>query len=308
VSYADTIPLGFGLGPGATLQVEGYLPGQSEDMTIPRSLVAPGFFSVMRIPILDGREFTRQDDLNTAPVVIVNQSFARRFFKDRNPIGRKIRAWGKWATVVGLVKDTKQYTLIEPPRPYFYASAQQIAAPPVIAFYVRTTGHPDQMTAALRREAAAIDPNAGAFDAMPLAEYIAAPLFPQRMAAGLLSALGALSMLLAAVGLYSVMAYAVSQRTHEIGIRMALGARPGDVLGMVVRQGMVLTLKGLAAGVGVALAATSLVASMLVNVSATDPLVFAGAALFLGLVALAASFLPARRATRIDPVFALRHQ
>ncbi|MDP3000117.1 MAG: ABC transporter permease [Bryobacterales bacterium] len=308
VSYADTIPLGFGLGPGQTLQIEGYLPGQSENMTIPRSLVALGFFGVMRIPLLEGREFTRQDELNTAPVLIVNQAFARRFFKDRNPIGRKIHAWGKWRTVVGLVKDTKQYTLIEAPRPYLYAPAQQIAAPPVIAFYVRTAGNPDQMTATLRREAAAIDPNAGAFDAMPLAEYIAAPLFPQRMAASLLSALGVLSMLLAAVGLYSVMAYAVSQRTHEIGIRMALGARPGDVLGMVVRQGMALTAAGLAVGVGVALAATHLVASMLVNVSATDPLVFAGAALFLGLVALAASFLPARRATRIDPIFALRHQ
>jgi predicted permease len=308
VSYADTIPLGFGLGPGATLQIEGYVPGQSENMTIPRSQIAPGFFGVMRIPLLDGREFTRQDDLNTAPVLIVNQAFARRFFKDRNPVGRRIRAWGKWATVVGLVKDTKHYTLTEGPRPYFYAPAQQVSAPPVVAFYVRTAGNPDQMAATLRREAAAIDPDFGAFDAMPLAEYIAAPLFPRRIAAGLLSALAVLSMLLAAVGLYSVMAYAVSQRTHEIGIRMALGARPRDVLGMVVRQGMVLTLAGLAAGVGVALAATHLVASMLVNVSATDPLVFAGAALFLGLVALAASFLPARRATRIDPIVALRHQ
>lgn len=176
----------------------------------------------------------------------------------------------------------------------------------VSRFYLSTS--PDQMAATLRREAAAIDPNAGAFDAMPLAEYIDAPLFPRRIAASLLSALGVLSMLLAAVGLYSVMAYAVSQRTHEIGIRMALGARPRDVLGMVVRQGMVLTLAGLAAGVAVALAATRLVASMLVNVSATDPLVFAGAALFLGLVAVAASFLPARRATRIAPILALRHQ
>jgi len=308
VSYADTIPLGFGLGPGQTLQIEGYLPGQSENMTIPRSLVAPGFFGVMRIPLLDGREFTRQDEVNTAPVLIVNQSFARRFFKDRNPIGRKIRAWGTWRTVVGLVKDTKQYTLTEAPRPYLYAPAQQIDAPPVAAFYVRTAGNPDQMLATLRREAAAIDPNAGAFDAMPLAEYIDAPLFPRRIAASLLGALGALSLVLAAVGLYSVMAYAVSQRTHEIGIRMALGARPRDVLGMVVRQGMVLTAAGLAAGVGVALAATSLVESMLVNVSAADPLVFAGAALFLGLVALVASFLPARRATRIDPILALRHQ
>jgi len=159
---------------------------------------------------------------------------------------------------------------------------------------------------ALRRDAAAIDPEVGAFEAMPLADYIAAPLFPQKIAASLLSVLGALSLLLAAVGLYSVMAYAVSQRRNEIGIRMALGARVGDVLGMVMRQGMLLTAAGLAAGLVAALATAHLVGRMLVNVSASDPLIFSGSAVFLGMVALLACYLPARRATRVDPMTALR--
>jgi ABC-type antimicrobial peptide transport system permease subunit len=143
---------------------------------------------------------------------------------------------------------------------------------------------------------------------MPLSEYIGASLFPQKVAASLLGVLGAIALILAAVGLYSVMAYSITQRTQEIGIRMALGARPRDVLGLVVRQGMGLTLGGLLAGVVAAVAVTRLAAGLLVNVSATDPLIFGGAALFLALVALAASYIPARRATRIDPNVALHCQ
>jgi predicted permease len=308
VSYADTIPLGFGLGAGAGLQIEGYVPAQNENMTVGRTLVAPGYFAMLRIPLLEGRDFTEQDDLTTAPVVIVNEPFARRFFAGRNPVGRKIRFWSKWFTVVGLVKGSKHYTLTEPARPYFYVPFRQAAAPEDIAFYVRASGDPMVAVATLRREAAAVDPNAAAFDAMPLGDYIGAPLFPQRFAASLLSALGAMSLLLAAVGLYSVMAYVASQRTHEIGIRLALGAQPRDVLAMVVRQGILLTGAGVLAGMAATLAVTRLISGMLVNVSATDPLIFTAAALFLVLVALLASYLPARRASRVDPLVALRHQ
>jgi predicted permease len=308
VSYADSIPLGFGLGAASTLQIEGYIATQSENMTIGRTLVAPGYFGMLRIPLLEGRDFSEQDDLNTAPVMIVNEPFAQRFFAGRNPVGRKIRNWGKWFTVVGLVKGSKYYTLTEPPRAYFYVPFRQAAAPEDIAFYVRAAGDPLDALSTLRREAAAVDPNAGAFDAMPLSEYIGAPLFPQRLAATLLSALGGMSLLLAAVGLYSVMAYAVSQRTHEIGIRLALGAQPRDVLAMVVRQGILLTGAGVVAGIAATLALTRLVAGMLANVSATDPLIFTAAPLFLVLVALLASYLPARRASKVDPLVALRHQ
>ena len=308
VSYADTIPLGFGTGPGARLEVEGYVPTESENMTVGRTMVAPGYFQVLRIPILEGRDFTARDDLHSAPVAIVNEPFARRFFGGRNPVGRRIHAGSRWLTVVGLVKENKYYLLTEASRPYFFAPLAQVGAPQDIAFYIRSSGDPLALIATLRREAAAVDPNAGAFDAMPLADYIGAPLFPQRFAASLMSGLGVMALLLAAVGLYSVMAYAVSQRVHEIGIRLALGARPGDVLGMVVRKGILLTCAGVVTGLAGALAASRLLSGLLVGVSATDPLIFASATLFIVLVALLATYFPARRASRVDPMMALRHQ
>lgn len=308
VSYADSIPLGFGLGAGSELQIEGYSPAKNENMTVGRTLVAPGYFGALRLPLLEGRDFTEQDDFNTAPVVIVNEPFAKRFLAGGSPVGHKIRAWGKWRTIVGLVHGSKYYTLTESPRPYFYVPFRQASAPEDIVFYVRVAGDPLDAIQTLRREAASVDPNAGVFDAMPLTDYIGAPLFPLRFAASLLSALGAMSLLLAAVGLYSVMAYTVSQRIHEIGIRLALGAQPGDVLSMVIRKSIALTGMGVLAGIAVALAAGRLVSGMLANVSATDPLIFGGAVGFILGVALLAGYLPARRASKVDPIVALRYQ
>jgi ABC-type antimicrobial peptide transport system permease subunit len=198
---------------------------------------------------------------------------------------------------------------VEPPQPYFYMPFKQRFQEGFdIAFYLRTAGNPNEAIATLRREAVAIDPAAASFEATPLSEYITASLYPQKVAAKLLAVLALTSLLLSAVGLYSVITYAVSQRTHEIGIRIALGARPGDVVSMVIRQGMLLTLAGLLAGCAGALAAMRLVASMLVNVSAADPATYAAAALLLGAVALLACYLPARRAAKVDPIVALRHQ
>ena len=295
-SYADMIPLGLGMGPGTELRIEGYMPVRDENMDIDRTLVSPGHFDLMRIPLVQGRDFTTQDDANAPPVMIVNEAFAERFFDSGYPIGRTVRAWGKDFTVVGMARTIKHYQITEAPRPYFFAPVQQTEVPPDgtgIAFYLRTASSPDEALATLRREAAAIDPNVAPLDSMPLAEYIGASLFPQKVAASLLSALGAIALLLVAVGLYSVMAYAVSQRTHEIGIRIALGAQSLDVLGMVVRQGMILTAAGLLAGAALALAGTRLISGVLINVSSTDPLIFTGAALFLGLVTFAGQ-LPAR--------------
>ena len=160
--------------------------------------------------------------------------------------------------------------------------------------------------AGLEREVAEVDRNAGAFDAMPLTEWMGITLLPQKVAASILVALSGIALVLAAVGLYSVMAYSVTQRTQEIGIRMALGARPRDVLDDILRRGIALTVVGLLIGIAAALAVTHVVRSMLVNVRAADPVTFAGAALLLVLVALVASYVPARRATRVDPMVALR--
>jgi predicted permease len=309
VAYADSVPLGFEGSAWEDLQIEGYVPGPSENMKIDRNVVAPGFFDLMRIPLLDGRDFTERDDENSNPVMVVSETFAHRFFHGRNPLGYKVHGWGKWFTIVGVVKDTKYHRPNEPSQPYFYVPFRQVyRADLAIAFYVRMAGDPARGLAAIRRETRSLDPNVGVFDAMPLAESITASLFPQKVAASLLGALGTIALLLAAVGLYSLMAYSISQRTQELGIRMALGATPFDVLKLVVRQGMSLTAAGLLVGIAVAVAVTRVAAGMLVDVSATDPLIFAGAVLFLALISLLASYVPARRATRIDPIIALRYQ
>lgn len=173
---------------------------------------------------------------------------------------------------------------------------------------IRTPGNANDARPVLRREISALDANAALYDVMPLTEYTQAAVYPQKVAASMLAVLGILSMVLASVGLYSVIAYAVTERTHEIGVRMALGARPRDVLGMVLKKGMILTGAGLLAGIAGAMVITRLASRFLVNISAGEPAVFAAGALLLGGVTLLATYVPARRATKVDPVNALRTQ
>jgi predicted permease len=307
ITYANYAPLGSGAGPYTMIEAEGYVPALGESTRVNNYFVAPGYFDALRIPLLEGRDFNEGDDANAMPAVIVNQSFARRYFQGASPVGRKVRCFGKWATVAGLVKDSKYFSVTEAPRPHFFAPfRQQGRAGQQLYVFIRVAGRPDAVMNGLRREVAAIDPNAGAFDVMPLKEWTEVTLFPQKVAANLLSTLGLIALVLAAVGLYSVMAHAITQRTQEIGVRMALGAHPRKVLVNVLKRGMAMTLAGLAVGIAAALATTRLVASMLVGVSATDLPVFAGGALFLTAIALLASYVPARRATRVDPMTALR--
>jgi len=244
------------------------------------------------------------------PRMIVNETFSRRFFAGSNPLGRKVKvSAGTVFTVVGVARDIKYRSLVEAPQPYFYMPLKQRFREGLdLFFYLRTAGNPNEAIATLRREVMAIGPATATFEATPLVEYITASLYPQKVAAKLLTVLGLTSLLLSAIGLYSVVAYAVGQRTHEIGIRMALGAQTVDVVSMIVRQGMLLTLVGLLTGCAGALAATRLVASMLVDVSSADPATFAVVLLLLGAVGFLASYLPARRAAKVDPLVALRDQ
>jgi predicted permease len=305
VAYADSVPLGLAGGSWEDLKIEGYVPRPDENMKILRNVVAPGFFDLLRVPILEGRDFTEQDDRRWLPVMIVNQAFARRFFEHRNPLGKRVYGWGKWFTVAGVVKDSKYVGVAERPRPYFFVPFRQVYREDrAVALYVRTAGDPGAMIPELRRQVRLLDPKVGVYDAMPLAEYIGGSLYPMKVAATLLGVLGAWCLALAALGLYGVMAYTVSQRTHEVGIRMALGARPADVLRLVVGQAMLLVAGGLAAGAVAAFGLTRLVRGALVG--AGDPGVFLGAALMLSAVAALASFLPAQRAAGVDPVVALR--
>jgi predicted lysophospholipase L1 biosynthesis ABC-type transport system permease subunit len=214
---------------------------------------------------------------------------------------------GAWSTVIGLVKDSKYFRLTEPPTPYIYMPyLQRHGGEFWTAFFIRTVGPARGSIGAVRREAAAIDPNAGVAGVVEFEELVGGSLYPQKVAAALLSVLGAVSLLLAALGLYSVLAYAVSQRAHEFGIRMALGAKPSDVVLMVLRRGMALTVAGIVVGVVLAVAAMRMAAGLLVGVGPGDPAAIGGSALFLGAVALLASYLPARRATKVDPVVMLR--
>lgn len=309
VSYSDTVPLTFAGSPWHQIEVEGYIPGRNEDMNLHRALVPPGYFNLMRIPLLEGRDFTERDEAGAEPVITVNETFARRFFGDRSPLGRRVRRdGGTWTTVVGVVSDSKYHSPTESPLAFAYMPFRQFFAPGLnFTVYIQTAGDPRAVTETLRKQALALNQDA-VFHSELLSEATMAALYPQKVAASLLSVVGVVCLLLAAIGLYSVMSYAVSQRTHEVGIRMALGARPGDVRSLVVRQGLMLTLPGLAVGVAAGLAAGRLAGGMLVGVSPGDPLTFGTAAAFLALVAVVASYVPALRATRVDPMAALRCQ
>jgi len=306
-SFADSIPQGFDYGSWEPLQVQGYTPDRHENMNVYRNVVSPGYFNLLRIPLVEGRDFTMQDDEKSALVMIVSQDFARRYFGGGEAIGRQVHGWGQWFTVVGVARDSKYHSPSERTEPYIYVPFRQVyRADMDIALYVRAAGNPSQAIAVMRHEVQSLDLGLDVYDAMPLRDFIQASLFPQKVGAALLSILGVVALVLASIGLYSVMAYAISQRTHEIGIRMALGARPADVRRMMVRQGMEMAAGGLAVGVAAAFAVTRAAASLLVEVSPTDPMVFVGATLFLASVALVASYVPAWRATKIDPNQALR--
>jgi putative ABC transport system permease protein len=310
-AYSDSIPLGFGLGKWNSIVVEGYASRPGENLDVHHASVSPGYFDLLRIPLLAGRDF-RDEDNETAPrVMIVNESFARRFFDGRDPVGHRVQIYGKPFKIVGMVKDSKYFNLSEAPQPYFYMSFDQVhygSGENGVALYVRTDRDARDLVPVLRREMSAIDPNSAGLTAMPLSDYISAAWFGSRIASSFLAVLGTISMLLAGVGLYGVMAYSVSQRTREIGIRMALGADPGGVLRIVMREGLLLALLGIAAGLAIALAATPQIAPLLYQVSPADPVSIAGAALFLIVVAVLASLIPALRATRVDPIRALRQE
>ncbi|MGH9840569.1 MAG: ABC transporter permease, partial [Blastocatellia bacterium] len=270
--------------------------------------VWPRYFETMGIPLLAGREFTVQDDREETRVVIVNESFARRFWPGQNAVGKRVRQGGPdnpfWE-VVGVARDSKYFSLGEDPQPFVYFPLARDYKGDV-ALLARTSGDPRSLLDAIRREVRALDANLPLYDAKTMREHMRLSLFPLRTGAWVMGGFALLALLLAGLGIYGVMSYAVSQRTRELGIRMALGARSGDVLRLVLRQGMLLTLTGLALGLAGALAVTRLMTSVLVGVSATDVVTFVSVTLLLALVVLLACWVPARRATKVDPMIALR--
>ena len=304
VAFAEILPLGLsGLRRG--VEVEGHVPAEGEDMEFGANRVSAGYFRAMGIEVLRGRGFEPSDRAGAPPVAVVNESFARRFWPGENPIGRRIDT-GRGGTreVVGVVRDGKYRSLGEAPQPHFYEPFEQVYQPDMVLI-ARARGEPRALLAPLAREIRALDPELPV-EAGTVEAHLGLALLPQRIGAAVLGAFGAVAALLAAFGLFGVMSYVVSQRTREIGIRVALGARPGDVRLLVVRRALALTLTGLALGLAAALAGARVLAAFLVGVEPTDPAILLGAAgLFTG-VALLASWLPARRAAAVDPMRALR--
>jgi predicted permease len=305
VSLAESTPLSLSYNRRG-VSVEGYQPAPGEDLEFGANVVGPGYFGLMRIPMARGREFTAQDRTGSLPVVIVNESFARRFWPGEDPMGTRVQNGDALRTVIGVARDSRIRSVTAEPEPYFYLPYLQGPEPNMI-LAVRTAGDPAAITPAVRRDVSALDPDLPV-QAGTMEEALGVSLFPQRVGAALLSIFGALGLVLASIGLYGVVAYAVAQRTRELGIRVALGAEARDIFRVVLGHGVRLMAVGLAIGVGLALLLTRLARGLLVGVSPTDPLTLGGVAAILMVVGLVASYVPARRATRVDPLVALRDE
>jgi predicted permease len=306
-ALAETLPLGLNIHI-SSVDIEGQSKPKDERPEVDRTGAAPGYFATLGIPIVRGREFGEQDAPGTQRALIVNETAARRFWPGQDPIGRRLRFNDEepWGTVVGVARDGKYRTLGEEPRAFLYHSTFQDYSG-FATLVAASDGDERALLAAVRRELNEIDPNLPIFSLKTMSEHLSIMLFPARMGAALLAAFGGLGLLLASIGLYGVVASSVARRTREVGIRMALGARREDVLGLVVREGMVLTGFGLLVGLALAFAASRLLSSLLYGITPADPVTYAAVALVLALVAFLANLLPARRATEVDPVVALRH-
>jgi putative ABC transport system permease protein len=269
-------------------------------------LISPDYFRMMGIPMLQGRGFTEGDAQNTAKVTIVSQAFAIKFGAGENMLGKRLRVGNDWHTVIGVVSDIRQSGLDEAAAPHVYVSYNQ-AGPTRAGLLVRTTTDPLSLVAAVRGQIQAVDRDQPIYNVNTMSAMIAAAVAPRRLNLVLLGSFAALALALAAVGIYGVMANLVTQRTGEIGLRMALGAQQVDVLRLVIGRGLRLTLVGMAVGLGASFALMRLMASLLFGVSANDPFTFAAITVLLLLVALLACYMPARRATKVDPLVALRY-
>jgi putative ABC transport system permease protein len=294
------------------IAIEGYPPLDVSQMPLAEvRSVTPHYFEAMTIPLLEGRTFTTADTESTIPVVIVNQTLARRFFANENPVGRRIMLEASspnqpWMTIVGVVGDVRDLGLEKHADLEVYQPYQQNTLS-YMNIVARTEGDPRNLAGSLRNEIRTLDKGLPVVAPEPMENVVAASIAARRFNLTLLGVFAGLALFLAAVGIYGVMSYGVSQRTQEIGIRVALGATAVDILKLILRNGMILAGTGIIIGLVGAIALSRLMTGLLFGITATDTLTFAGVSITMLLVALAASYLPARRATKIDPLEALRN-
>ncbi len=307
----SVLPLGGGISWG-DITIEGYVPISGQSLILAdRRTASTGYFETMKIPLISGRLFNEHDTKDSTKVVVVDERMARAYWPNADPVGRRLKLGGSdsdepWMTVVGVVGNVKQYALDTDSRVALYMPQQQ--APVGTMYVVARTLDPTGTAAAVKKEVQALDPNVPIYEVKTMEQLLSESLARRRFAMLALGLFALVAMLLAMVGIYGVMAYSVAQRTREIGIRVALGAQRRDVLKLVIGQGMMLTLIGLCLGLAGASGLTRVIRSLLFGVGATDPWTFVGIALLLGSVALLACYVPARRATKVDPMMALRYE
>jgi len=304
-AYARMTPLGYRSFSSTPLAVDGYVTSLDEQPSVDYNEVSPGYFATMGIPLQSGREFARSDDEKAPLVAIVNRTMVNRYWAGQDPIGRRLQVKGRWARVVGVAADSKYQSMRDTAKPFFYVPLrQEFDREPVLN--VRTTQPLPAISAALVREVHALDANLALYEIITLQEQVNRATSSQMVAVTLVSILGGLALLLAAVGLYGVMSYAVAQSTRELGLRMALGADAGKLLRLVMSRGLRLTAGGILFGALAALVLTKLLTKLLYKVSPHDPLVFGSALAIMAITAVSACLLPGWRAARTDPARVLR--
>jgi len=309
-AFAHVVPLDFSSSATRVVPEGSAFDPNDRRYRVEYSQITPSYFETVGIPLRAGRDFSELDREGSKPVAIINETMARRYWPEENPLSKRMRFWGPdspLAEVVGVVADSKYTSLTEEGVPFLYMPLLQGFRPDV-KLLLRTRGEPRELLGPLREQVRALDPAVALLGVRTFEDQVGRAYFLPRNGALLLSGFGLLALALAAVGLYGVISYAVSRRTREVGIRMALGARHADVLGLVVGEGFRLALIGVAVGLAAAFAVTRFLAGMLYRVSPTDPLTFVVVPLVLTLVAVVASYVPARRASRVDPMTALRYE
>ncbi len=306
-AYGRISPFSYRTYSSAPIAVDGYEAPPDQQPTVEYNEISPAYFQTLGIPFVSGRDFTRADDENAPLVAVVNETMVAKYWRGENPVGKRLKVKDRWMQVVGVVKTAKYANLLETDKPFFYVPLRQNPSTQV-GLFVRTQQGPETMAPQLTREVHALDPDLAPYEVITMREQIDRSTSSQHIAVTLLSSFGGIALLLAAIGLYGVMSYAVSQSTRELGLRMALGAAPSHLLRLVMSRGVALTAGGVAVGAVAALLLTRLLGYLLYKVSPRDPLSFALAFAVMIVAALAASLVPAWRATQTDPVRALRSE